>query len=196
MPKIVPKKLRTRVLSKEERAEMLAAMKADAGKGFENFLANDRHYWLAELPEYDENIDSDWILAIDAIYGRQDKKPLLDLLVSDRKLSGLARYFLADLVDRTRFGEARKPTPIYDPPFGVFQSMLNVQRVKALRAASRRRGVRLSVDKAISLLAKDNPRAIERIAADYQRKHDWIKEFKQRVAKRHLRRFGRKPEKR
>jgi len=171
-------------------------MGADSAAGFGGTPATDVIYWFMNLREYDEELDSDWILAIHAIYERQNKRPLLDLLVSDRKLSSLARFFLADLIDRQTFKKVRKPTPIYQPPSGEYDALINITRVRTLRETSARRGALISVEDAVEQLARGSAAGRDKIAGDYRRKHNWLREFRERVTRRELRHFQRKPKKR
>ena len=83
----------------------------DAGKGLSGKIG-DNAFWLNDIDRNDEP----WLDALQAIDQRNDNKPLLDLLRSDRPLSKRSRFFLADLIERYQFKKrrGRPPTPAYD----------------------------------------------------------------------------------
>ena len=166
-------------MPKKISQEAVDLMKADKEKGFENFSASDFYYWVAELPEFNSNDDDNWFDAIEAVNKRRDKKPLLDLLLSDRELSALMRYFLADLLNHGNF--QRKALPAYVMSEKAWAEQQMVARVRRLRRAKN-----LSVKQAIEKVSKDCGIDEQGLADDYQRQRNWVKDFEKRVSKRKL----------
>lgn len=97
------------------------------GKGVSDALV-DRAFWLG-----DNSSDIDqWVTALQAIDKRADKKPLLNLLKSDRDLSKDVRLYLADLLERYELKKPkhRPPTPAYDRTDADAMLLTGVQRTR------------------------------------------------------------------
>jgi hypothetical protein len=174
-------------------AQMMAAMIEDAGKGL-----GEKYPWLLDVSEYRPLVDGDWVLAIDAIHERGDKRPLLALLISGRELSGLARFFLADLVDRQTFKRGGQTWPVFKMTGNRRHEARNYNLVEAIRKEAKRRGKRLAVKDAIEM-AEDALNATEatgsnaKVANDHHRASSWVQDFRRRVAERELNYYTRKP---
>jgi hypothetical protein len=169
---------------KKASAEMIAMMVADAGKGFENCPASDLHPWVVELPEFKRKNDDDWLDAIDAANkDPNNKKPLLKLLLSNRALSPLTRYFLADLLNRYNF---KKPRRQQLPVYVMSDKALDEQEMVALVRKLYRTKKQPTIRKAIDQVVEDYDIDSAKLEDDYKRQRNWVQDFNKRVSKRQL----------
>ena len=90
-------------------SELLAKAILEPGGGLSHDFF-DNAFWREKWTP-----DDCWIGALDQLDRLGDKKPLTDLLRSERDLSLTARYYLADLIERgVKKAMGRRRTPAYN----------------------------------------------------------------------------------
>jgi hypothetical protein len=96
-----------------------------------------------------EGAPAEWIAALQAIDQRQDKGPLLRLLLSEKPMPRAVRYHLADLLER--YNLKRPPRAQRQPSYDM--TMQN-QRLDLARTAVRERPRGMTVKAAIKAFSK------------------------------------------
>jgi hypothetical protein len=98
-----------------------------------------------------EGVLDPWAQAVYAIDVRGNKKPLIDMLKSNREIPNEARIYLADLIDRYEFKRPnhRPRTPAYDRSRAELYLELGILKIKDRRSEG------VSVDKAVARVSKE-----------------------------------------